>query len=320
MSGKHVSCLPLLERRWINMINKLKRKEKIIKSKNIEAKTAYLMIAPSILIIIGLGMFPVAYTIWLSLNKVNPGTLMTEFIGLDNYISTLSKSGFWSSIKITLYFSLVSIFVQLIIGTLIALLLNRDFFGRSVVRALILVPWAVPTIVNANLWKWIFNTNYGILNKVLLELNLIEENIVWMGNGKLALNMIIIADTWRMIPLVVIMLLAGLQTVSSDIIEAALIDGANAWQRFKVVFFPALKSMYAVTIVLRTIQTIRVFDIVYSLTGGGPNNSTQVISFYAYHEIFDYLNYGKGAAISIIIGVIVLLLSMLNLRVARTED
>ena len=132
--------------------------------------------------------------------------------------------------------------------------------------------------------------------------------------------MIILSDTLKMLPLVIIMLLAGLQTVSNDAKEASIIDGANAWQRFKVVYFPALKPMYIVVLVLRTIQTIRVFDIVYSLTSGGPNDSTQVVSFYAYHEIFDYLHYGKGSAICVIIAVVILLLSLLYLKAGKTED
>ena len=149
---------------------------------------------------------------------------------------------------------------------------------------------------------------------------MIDDNIVWLGSGKLAINMIILSDTWKMLPLVIIMLLAGLQTVSNDAKEAAIMDGANAWQRFKAVYFQALKPMYIVVLVLRTIQTIRVFDIVYSLTSGGPNDSTQVISFYAYHEIFDYLHYGKGSAICVIIAVIILLLSILYLKAGKTED
>ena len=232
----------------------------------------------------------------------------------------MSTSAFWNSLKITLYFSLVSVVVQIIMGTLVSLLLNQNFKGRGFVRGIILIPWAVPTIVNANLWKWIFNANAGVLNKVLLKLHLIDDNIVWLGSGKLAINMIILSDTWKMLPLVIIMLLAGLQTVSNDAKEAAIMDGANAWQRFKAVYFQALKPMYIVVLVLRTIQTIRVFDIVYSLTSGGPNDSTQVISFYAYHEIFDYLHYGKGSAICVIIAVIILLLSILYLKVGKTEE
>lgn len=301
-----------MKKRW----NK-KTKGKINRA---ESRTAYRMIAPAILVIMGLGIFPVLYTVWLSLNDVNPGTLMTKFIGLSNYMDILSKSTFWDSLKITLYFSLVSVALQIVLGTMVAMLLNQEFAGRGVVRALILVPWAVPTIVNANLWKWIYNANYGILNKVLMKIGVIDQNVVWLGDGKLAIHMIILSDTWKMLPLVVIMLLAGLQTVSKEVSEAAVIDGANAWQRFKVVYIPALKPMYTVVLVLRTIQTVRVFDIIYSLTQGGPNNSTQVISFYAYHEIFDYLHYGKGSAICIIIAVIILLLSLIYLRVGKTED
>jgi len=285
-----------------------------------EARTAYGMITPAMLVIAGLGLLPVLAVIWLSFNQVNPGTLATEYVGLSNYTEVLSNGAFWNSLKITLYFSLVSVLIQIILGTLVSLLLNQDFKGRGFVRAIMLIPWAVPTIVNANLWKWIFNANYGILNKVLIHFNIIDENIVWLGDGKLAIHMIILSDTWKMLPLVALMLLAGLQTVSLEAKEAALIDGANAWQRFKAVYLPALKPMYTVVLVLRTIQTIRVFDIVYALTAGGPNDSTKVISFYAYREIFDYLNYGKGSAICIIIAVIILLLSLIYLRVGKAGD
>lgn len=293
---------------------------KMNKSNISQARTAYGMIAPAMLIIMGLGLFPALFTLWFSLNDVNPGSLAMKFVGLKNYTEVMSTSAFWNSLKITLYFSLVSVVVQIIMGTLVSLLLNQNFKGRGFVRGIILIPWAVPTIVNANLWKWIFNANAGVLNKVLLKLHLIDDSIVWLGSGKLAINMIILSDTWKMLPLVIIMLLAGLQTVSNDAKEAAIMDGANAWQRFKAVYFQALKPMYIVVLVLRTIQTIRVFDIVYSLTSGGPNDSTQVISFYAYHEIFDYLHYGKGSAICVIIAVIILLLSILYLKAGKTED
>ena len=176
------------------------------------------------------------------------------------------------------------------------MLLNQKFVGRGIVRALILLPWAVPTIVNANLWNWILNANYGILNRLLMKLGIISDSIAWLSDGGTALHMIILADTWRMLPLVVIMLLAGLQTVSKSVWEAAVVDGAGAWRRLRAVYIPALKPMILVILVLRTIQAIRVFDIVYVLTKGGPANKTMVISFYSYYETFNYLNYGKGAA------------------------
>lgn len=285
-----------------------------------QSRTAYMMIAPAVLIIFGMGIFPVCYSIWLSFNKVHPMSFETDFIGLQNYSEIFANSEFWQSIGITLYFCIVSIAVQMVLGVLVAMLLNQRFVGRGIVRALILLPWAVPTIVNANLWNWILNANYGILNRVLMKLGIISDSIAWLSDGSTALHMIILADTWRMLPLVVVMLLAGLQTVSKNVLEAAVVDGAGAWRRFWAVYMPALKPMILVILVLRTIQAIRVFDIVYVLTKGGPANKTMVISFYSYFETFNYLNYGKGAAIAMVIAVLALVLSLLYFKVLRSKD
>ena len=285
-----------------------------------QSRTAYMMIAPAVLIIFGMGIFPVCYSIWLSFNKVHPMSFETDFIGLQNYSEIFANSEFWQSIGITLYFCIVSIAVHMVLGVLVAMLLNQRFVGRGIVRALILLPWAVPTIVNANLWNWILNANYGILNRVLMKLGIISDSIAWLSDGSTALHMIILADTWRMLPLVVVMLLAGLQTVSKNVLEAAVVDGAGAWKRFWAVYMPALKPMILVILVLRTIQAIRVFDIVYVLTKGGPANKTMVISFYSYFETFNYLNYGKGAAIAMVIAVLALVLSLLYFKVLRSKD
>lgn len=160
------------------------------------------MIAPAVLIIFGLGLFPVIYSIWLSFNKVHPMTFDTAFVGMANYVEIFTNRDFWYSLGLTLYFTIVSITIQLVLGTLVAMLLNQRFVGRGFVRAILLLPWAVPTIVNANLWNWILNANYGILNRLLLKFGLISDNIAWLSDGKLAMNMIILADTWRMLPLV----------------------------------------------------------------------------------------------------------------------
>ncbi len=290
------------------------------RKKDYQSRTAYAMIAPAVLIIFGMGVFPVVYSIWLSFNDVNPMTFDTDFIGLENYKDIFVNPEFWQSIGITLYFCVVSIVIQLILGFLVAMLLNQKFVGRGIVRALILLPWAVPTIVNANLWNWILNANYGILNRLLMKLGIISDSIAWLSDGGTALHMIILADTWRMLPLVVIMLLAGLQTVSKSVWEAAVVDGAGAWRRLRAVYIPALKPMILVILVLRTIQAIRVFDIVYVLTKGGPANKTMVISFYSYYETFNYLNYGKGAAIAMVIAVLALVLSLVYFKVLKSGD
>ena len=277
------------------------------RKKDYQSRTAYAMIAPAVLIIFGMGVFPVVYSIWLSFNDVNPMTFDTDFIGLENYKDIFVNPEFWQSIGITLYFCVVSIVIQLILGFLVAMLLNQKFVGRGIVRALILLPWAVPTIVNANLWNWILNANYGILNRLLMKLGIISDSIAWLSDGGTAV-------------LAVTTLLAGLQTVSKSVWEAAVVDGAGAWRRLRAVYIPALKPMILVILVLRTIQAIRVFDIVYVLTKGGPANKTMVISFYSYYETFNYLNYGKGAAIAMVIAVLALVLSLVYFKVLKSGD
>lgn len=285
-----------------------------------EKNTAYLMVFPTACIILFLGIIPILYVIWLSLNEVNPVTMQTNFVGIKNYSAILTNSEFWKSLGITFYFTFVSIMLQLVLGFLAALLLNQEFRGRWLVRTVCLLPWTVPTLVNANLWKWMLNTTYGIINKVLLAMHLIDHEIFWLGKPFLTLNTVIIVDTWRMLPMVTLMLLAAMQTISQSNLEAATVDGANAFKRIIHVYLPGIKPMILVVLVLRTIQAFRVFDIIYTMTKGGPNNGTMAISFYTYYEIFNYLNYGKGAAISLIILVAMLMLSMVYMRILREKE
>ena len=285
-----------------------------------EKSTAYLMVFPTAVIITLLGIVPILYVVWLSLCKVNPVTMETEFAGLQNYTETLSNPGFWQSMGITFYFTIVSIALQLFLGVCVALLLNQDFRGRWLVRTLCILPWAVPTLVNANLWKWMLNTSYGIINKLLIALHIVDEGIFWLGDPKLTLNCVILVDTWRMLPMVTLMLLAALQTVSKSTLEAATMDGAGAVRRVLSVYLPSIKPMLLVVLVLRTIQAFRVFDIIFTMTKGGPDNGTMVISFYTYYEIYNYLNYGKGEAIALLILAAMLILSLIYMQLLKEKD
>ena len=285
-----------------------------------ESKTALVMVTPAMLLIMALGIVPVVCVVIFSLGRIHPATLKYSFLGLTNYAEVLSNAEFWTSMGITIYFTFVSVALQLVLGMLVAMLLNQQFRGRWFVRTLALLPWAVPTIVNANLWKWILNTNYGILNKLLLSLNLIDENVLWLSNTSLTLHMVILVDTWRMMPLVFLMLLASLQMISGSMIEAARVDGAGPFKRFVYIYLPSVKQMLLVVLVLRSIQAFKVFDIIFTMTKGGPNNSTTTISFYTYYEIFDYLNYGKGAAIALVILALMLLLTLGYKRLLRAND
>lgn len=179
---------------------------------------------------------------------------------------------------------------------------------------------AVPTVVNANLWKWILNANYGVLNKILMAMGIIQQDVLWLNDPKLALNMVVLVDTWRMLPLVFLMLARR----SANSISDAGGSGSRRWRRSVQAFLSCLSSrdeaLILVVLVLRTIQAFKVFDVIYTMTKGGPNNGTMTISFFTYYEIYKYLNYGKGAAISLIILVIMLAFTALYKRLLRTDD
>jgi multiple sugar transport system permease protein/N,N'-diacetylchitobiose transport system permease protein len=279
-----------------------------------ERNIAWLFIIPSLLVIFGLNLYPILYSFWLSLHDVKLTKALHPFIGLQNYIDILSSTYFWSSIRITFYFVAVSMSLQMVWGFLIALILNQKFFGRGFVRAFILIPWAVPTIVNGILWEWIYNANYGALNGILFQLGLIDTYKNWLGEPWLALNMIILADTWKMTPFYVIMYLAGLQTIPGELYESAKIDGAGIWKRFVHIMLPMLKPIILVILVLRTMQAFKVFDIIYIMTKGGPAGGTMVISFYTYTESFGNLNFGYGSAMSFIIAIVIMSIAVLYKR------
>lgn len=287
---------------------------------NEERNTARLMVMPAAVIIMVLGVCPLLYVLWLSLNDVNPVTLKTSFTGIENYKDILQRDDFWKAMGNTVYFTAVSITLQIILGIMVALLLHQPFKGRWIVRTVFLLPWTVPTLVNANLWKWMLNTSYGIINKLLLALGIIDNGIFWLGRPFLTMNCVILVDTWRMMPLVALMFLAAFQTVPDTILEAASIDGAGTFRKISSIYLPSIKPMILVVLVLRTIQAFRVFDIIFSMTKGGPDNGTMVISFFAYQEIYNYLHYGKGAAIALIILIIMILLSTIYAKLLNEKD
>ena len=299
----------------------VKQKEKPAAKKQLsDGKFAAILLAPATLLIIGLVLYPFLYTIYISVFETNMLEVTDNFIALSQYKKVLADSAFWKSLSVTVYFAVVSIVVQTSLGMGIALLLNTKFKGRGFMRGLILAPWAVPTIVNANLWSWIYQASYGALNKLLLMLGFIQEPIVWLGSPLLAMNMIILADTWRMTPLYVIMFLAGLQTIPESLREAAMIDGAGPFSRFRRITLPLLSPMMLVVLVLRTMQALRVFDIVFVLTQGGPNSGTMVVSYYAYFKTFRAMDFSYGATIGLIVTLLTVLICIVYKKMLQREN
>lgn len=270
-----------------------------------EQRQAWVLLAPMLLVMGLLTAWPLLRTIWLSFTDValinNGGTI--NYIGLENYLFALTDPDFLSSLLRTLYFTLVSVALEGIIGVLVALLLNQKFYGRSVLRVLVILPWALPTIVNAMMWRLNFNPDYGSINALLSQLGIIDGYRSWLGSPDSALNAVMVADVWKNYPLVTLLVLAALQSIPEDLFEAAKLDGASAFRRFRAITFPAIVGPLSVALILRTIDAFKVFDIIYVMTRGGPVDSTKTLSFYVYQESFSYLRAGSGAAYAILMAL-----------------
>lgn len=284
-----------------------------------ELQLAWMLVIPSLVVILGIKLYPLLYSMWISLHHVSMLSPRTGFVGLENYVRLFRNPHFVNSILRTAYFTVVSLVLQVTLGLAIAMVLNQAFRGRNIVRALVLLPWAVPTVVNAVLWQWIYHPDFGALNGLLHSLGLIQTRIRWLSDPYLAMNMVVLADTWKMLPLYVVMFLAALQVVPDELRQAAAIDGAGPWQRFVNVTLPFLKPMLLVVLVLRTMETFRVFDIIYLMTAGGPGGSTNVIGYYTYLEAFRNLHFSMGAAVANVIVLAVLLFSFVYIRFLQTR-
>jgi multiple sugar transport system permease protein/N,N'-diacetylchitobiose transport system permease protein len=282
---------------------------------------AFWMLLPAAVAVFGIIIYPVLRTLLISFFRVDSALASdTPFVGLHNYTSVLVDPGFWATVGRTLYFTLVSTGFELVLGLGLAALLNVDLKGRWLLRAIVVIPWAVPTIVNAAMWKGIFNAQYGALNGVLTQLGLLDEYKAWLGDPTLALNAVVVADVWKTTPLVAFFLLAGLSSIPKDLYEAAKLDRASTWKTFRSITLPLLVPSIAIVLILRTVEAFKVFDLIYGMTRGGPANGTQTIAYYAYTTAFSDQDYGVGSAISYLIVLVILALSTIYLRLLRRSE
>ncbi len=286
-----------------------------------ERRLAFWLLLPALIAVFGIILYPLFRTLLISLFEVKSAVAVdTPFVGLGNYVEALTAGGFWAALGRTLYFTLVSTAIELVFGLAIAWLLNAKFKGRWLVRALVVLPWALPTIVNAAMWKGIYNAQYGALNGLLSRLGIIDGYQAWLADPFTALNLVIVADAWKTTPMVAIFLLAGLTAIPNEIYDAAKVDRAGPIRTFFSVTLPLLIPSIALVLVLRTVEAVKVFDIIYAMTRGGPANGTQTISFYTYVTAFSDQNYGLGSAISVIVLIIILLLTTIYLRLLRRTE
>lgn len=286
-----------------------------------EERYGYALILPSILVVFGIIIVPIITTFIYSLVNIDPLSSHTgEFAGLGFYQKALTSKAFWEDLGRTMYFTAASTALETVFGLLIALLLNEKFPGVKLLRSIIIIPWAIPTVVNGSLWKLMLNGEYGVINALLLRWRLIDSYQSWLGNPNTAMLCIVIADAWKMTPLAVIFFLAALQGIDKTRYEAAKVDGAGAIRSFFAITLPALKPTIMVIIVMRTVEKFKAFDIFYLMTRGGPANSTKTLMYDTYLQAFTNLNYSEAATLAYLIVLVVVLMTLAYIRLMKRGD
>ncbi|MDR3536878.1 MAG: sugar ABC transporter permease [Acetobacteraceae bacterium] len=280
--------------------------------------TPLLMLAPALTATGILVFFPVLNTLWLSLHNVVLFRPKSQpFVGLANYVEALHSQAFWDSLGRSVVWVVGSVSLQFLIGLGVALLLNRDFRMRGLVRAIIVVPWALPSVIIGLVWTWMLDFNFGILNQIGVAFGLLDEPVAWLAQSGTAMAAVMAAIVWQGFPFFAITLLAGLQSIPHDLYEGAEIDGANAWYTFVYVTVPGLLPVMVTALLLRMIWVANSLDLILVMTGGGPGTSTQTLPLHAFLTAWSGGNYGSGAALSTLLTLI--LLSVITIYVVRGQ-
>ena len=256
-----------------------------------------LMVAPIVLFIIIMVAFPLVYTVYLSFTDWNMGVTAPEFLGLENYVDVLTDPQFWSDTGNTLYLAFGSVAIELVLGTCIAIVLNRPFRGKDVVKTLFLLPMVATPIAVGMVWQLIYVPTLGVANHFLKFLGL--EPVMWLIDSNTVLNSLMIIEIWEWTPMVMLIVLAGLAGLPREVYESAQLDGAGKFQLFRKITLPLLRPTLIVTALLRLIDALKTFDIIYATTQGGPLQASETVNLLAYKSIFSYFKMGRGAALII---------------------
>jgi multiple sugar transport system permease protein len=274
------------------------------------------MNVPMLIAIFLVSVIPIGYSFWISLQRYNlrqPNRI--GFTGLDNYINILTNAEFWQSMRVTFTFTIGSVIGEIIVGLMVALLLNEQFKGRGILRSAMLLPWAIPGVIAGVMWKWIFNPRFGVLNGLLYSLGVIDEYRSWIGvDPTLAMAALIFVQVWNALPFNTLVLLAALQAIPKDLYEAATVDRAGVWSRFRHITLPWLTQPIMIIMILATTGGLRVFDLIYVLTGGGPGDATRVVTFTAWKKAFDALDFGTANAYAYILTFMTLIIGLIYIR------
>lgn len=275
--------------------------------------TAATFLAPMLIVLAVVAAWPLLRTIWFGFTDAELGGGPAHFVGFANFVSLLGDPGWWRSVINTLIFAALSVSVEAVLGIVIALALNQRFPGRGLVRAAVIVPWAIPTVVSAKLWAWMLNDVFGIVNAVLVGLGLLARPVAWVAAPGTALISIVLVDAWKTTPFVALLLLAGLQMIPDELYEAAGIDGAGPVQGFFAITLPLLRPALLIALIFRTLDALRVFDIIYVIAGDNP--ASMSVSVFARQQLVEFQELGFGSAAAALIFIIIAVVTATYIRV-----
>jgi trehalose/maltose transport system permease protein len=284
-----------------------------------QARLAWFFLAPALAVLAVIGVYPLLMTVYLSFTDAFAGSSESTLIGVANYAEIFRDKDFLAALVNTLVFAAVSVSLEFILGLAIALVIDSQFAGRNVVRAAILIPWALPTVVSAKMWAWMLNDSFGVINDLLMrKLHVIDQPITWMGANGWAMASVIAVDVWKTTPFFALLLLAGLQIIPRDVYEAADVDGASRLQQFFAITLPLLKPTIATAVIFRCLDALRVFDVIWILPQG--RFGTESLGTYAYRQLFDYSRSGYGSAVCVALFALILAFVVVYLRITKPEE
>lgn len=282
-------------------------------------RSAWMFLAPMLVVLALVAAWPLARTIWFSFTDANLSDMgAAEFIGLANFQYLLTDPDWWSAVWNTVFFTLVSVSLETLLGLGIALALNAHMPGRGLLRTAVLIPWAIPTIVSAQMWAWMLNDVFGVINELLMLAGVIDRGIAWTANPDTALWAVIMVDVWKTTPFMALLLLAGLQMLPSECYEAAKVDGVHPLEVFWKVTLPLLMPALLVAVIFRLLDALRIFDAIYVLTGN--NQATMSMSVYARQQLVDFQDVGFGSAASTLLFLTIAIFTAVYLTLARIGD
>ena len=275
-----------------------------------QERLAWLFLLPTLIVVIGVAFYPLARTLYVTFFDARLGSARAwEFVGLANYSRLLGDSNWWDAVWNTIRFTVISVAFELVLGLLIALVVNSKFPGRGLMRTAMLVTWAIPTAISSQMWNWMYNDVFGVINDLFTRvIPLLPQKIAWVARADTALWALVAVDVWKTTPFMALLLLAGLQLIPGDIYEAAAVDGANRWRQFWTITLPMLRPAIVVALIFRTLDSLRVFDLIWIMTGGAFNTESMA-TFNQRHLIqFQRLGYGStiSVALFLVIGIFVI--------------